>query len=160
MKRECSTCGLAAKSWWRLDPNYCSPKCGGQGDLYTGKGWHDVSGALRSDGPVYVRVEDWRECPEGFEIDGDLYTITVPPRYFDDHLDALTFEDDFIWESVRKGGRWAIKVTLTEKNLRELRSRASYYAEEPDFELGLRSSARATVRAIDKATAERGESGD
>ena len=80
-----------------------------------------------------------------------IHTIDVPPFYWDDHRRAYTSDDDPI---VEEGPRGKVRVTLSHRDLLELRSRADYtadYAEGNDgWTLGLRSSARATRRAIDR----------
>jgi hypothetical protein len=82
---------------------------------------------------------------------GSFHTLEVPPAYLDDHMRAYTMRDQVI---VEDGSRGRKRITVSDRDLDELRSRAAYTIEaqyQPENEwLGLKSSARATVRAIDR----------
>lgn len=80
-----------------------------------------------------------------------IHTLEIPPRYWDDHRRACTSEDEPI---VEEGSRGKVRVTLSERDLDELHSRALYttvaeYQPPADW-IGLKASARATVRAINR----------
>lgn len=80
-----------------------------------------------------------------------IHSLEVPPVYWEDHRRALTMEDEPI---VEPGTRGRVRLTLSERDLRELRSRADYTIvadyQPPEDWFGLKASARATVRAIDR----------
>lgn len=80
-----------------------------------------------------------------------VHTLDVPPRYWDDHRRALTSQDDPIEEP---GPRGKVRVTLSDRDLFELRSRAAdaIQAEWYPVEayVGLKASARATLRTVDR----------
>lgn len=74
-----------------------------------------------------------------------MYTIKMPPRFVEDCLEC-----DCDVGSYANG-----KLTATAEQLAEIRSRAEYYTAEhgPDASWigGLKASARATLRALERA---------
>lgn len=73
-------------------------------------------------------------------------SVTAPPYFFEDWI-ACDCPLDLV-RYVERGRR--VEVTLSQRDLSDLRSRAVHYQDHPDYELGMRSSARATVKAIDR----------
>lgn len=80
------------------------------------------------------------------------HTLEVPPAFFDDWRGCFCQLDPIEWEP--RGRRY--RVRLTERDLCDLRSRATHYRDGADYDLGLRSSARATVKAVDRYRAAAG----
>jgi hypothetical protein len=81
---------------------------------------------------------------------GKTYTVTVPPVFFRDTVKCDCFRDDFTEVEVGKGSRLRIQATLTKRDLQDLHHRAKHYAWHPEYDFGLKASARATVKAINK----------
>jgi len=78
------------------------------------------------------------------------YDVTVPPVFFDDTRRCVCFKDEFTWEEVGPASKRKVRASLSGRDVCELYNRADYYASSPDHELYIRSSARATLRALDK----------
>ena len=81
-----------------------------------------------------------------------VHTLELPPAYWEDHDAVGTSLDDPI---VEDGKRGLVKVTLSDRDLDEVYSRAEWcvgadFCSEPEFWIGLKSSARATMRRIEK----------
>ena len=72
--------------------------------------------------------------------------VVVPPVFFDDWIDCDCNVDAVEWAAI-DGGR-KVRASVTDRDRADLLSRARHYAEGPDYDFGLRSSARATVRAL------------
>jgi hypothetical protein len=71
--------------------------------------------------------------------------IWLPPHFYEDHVDRSLPAGQEL-EQGKKG----VLVFCNEAELREILSDAKHYSEESDYDLGLRSSARATVGRIKK----------
>ena len=77
-----------------------------------------------------------------------IWTVTVPPVFWEDCVHFGGFRDDFTAVEVGPKSRRKIQATLTDRDLDELYSRARHYAWHPEYDFGLRASARATVKAL------------
>ena len=78
-------------------------------------------------------------------------TVQLPPRFYDDHVDR-----DLPGGTVVKRTKRLVTVEATEAELAEILSDARYYSEPGgpgDYDLGIKSSAQATVRRINAASA-------
>ena len=85
----------------------------------------------------------------------DFYEISLPPRFFDDHLDRdLVTKSGTLDEMKVRETKRQIVVRLHRDDIEELLDDADYYATSMGSvgfeELGIISSARATVNAIKK----------
>jgi len=78
------------------------------------------------------------------------HTIIVPPVFFDDTVNCMCFRDDYTAELTGTGRRAKMRVTMSSRDIAELDNRAEHYASEPEYELGIRASARATIAALAK----------
>ena len=76
----------------------------------------------------------------------DTVTITIPQRFFDDHHYRDCIRDDF--DLVAKRGKYT--VTLTISDFADLIDDAVHYADEPQYGIGMNTSARATINAVKK----------
>ena len=80
----------------------------------------------------------------------EIITIVVPPRFYDDHrrrnwktageVVSITDTD--------------VTVLMADHEIGDLYSDAKHYAQHSEMEVGLRSSARATVRRLEKQLGE------
>lgn len=77
------------------------------------------------------------------------YTVTVPPVFWRDASRYGGFRDDFAEVEVGPKSRRKVKATVTGRDLRDLHDRAKHYAWHPEYDFGLKASARATVKALD-----------
>lgn len=85
-------------------------------------------------------------------IDADLYELTIPRRFWDDHTDRCDECDGNVTEIRRTST--GVVVHLSMERIDDLASDASYYDEcggEMDaYYFGLVSSARATLKRLAK----------
>jgi hypothetical protein len=83
-----------------------------------------------------------------------MIRLTVPATFWDDHFERCA-DHEGIRNVIKENARTVV-VELDDEALGNLRSDADYYSDSQGFDLemcpkGLFRSARATLRAIDKA---------
>jgi hypothetical protein len=79
-------------------------------------------------------------------VNDTTHVVELPPVFYDDHVRRNWMTAGEVVEILAK----TVKVRMAEHEIGDLYSDARHYAQHSEMDLGLRSSARATVRRLEK----------